>query len=237
MFWEQYSLLETTNSNAFIQEFSYNNEGNSLFESIDVRGNSIKTTTYQDSLTGRVNSIVLPDGQVISYSYSKNRLSSINTNVTNLYDNTTDTVSHTFSYTKGLLTRLAVNNSDTVYTFEYDGFGVQTKVYVNGIEYAQNSYKTNCDYSIAETEEEYNYTQTEYSNGYAVKSITDRNNNLVAMQGITNGIKVEELRLEETERFKTKELKQLINKHTQKQGDILVVGLGNIYVTPDSLRT
>jgi len=35
----------------------------------------------------------------------------------------------------------------------------------------------------------------------------------------------------------TKELKELINKHTQKQGDILVVGLGNIYVTPDSLRT
>lgn len=35
----------------------------------------------------------------------------------------------------------------------------------------------------------------------------------------------------------TKELKELINKHTQKEGDILVVGLGNIYVTPDSLRT
>ena len=35
----------------------------------------------------------------------------------------------------------------------------------------------------------------------------------------------------------TKELKELINKHTDKEGDILVVGLGNIYVTPDSLRT
>ena len=35
----------------------------------------------------------------------------------------------------------------------------------------------------------------------------------------------------------TKELKELINKHTQKKEDILVVGLGNIYVTPDSLRT
>ena len=30
--------------------------------------------------------------------------------------------------------------------------------------------------------------------------------------------------------------KELINKHTDKEGDILVVGLGNIYVTPDSLR-
>ncbi len=35
----------------------------------------------------------------------------------------------------------------------------------------------------------------------------------------------------------TKELKELINKHIEKQGDILVVGLGNEYVTPDSLRT
>lgn len=35
----------------------------------------------------------------------------------------------------------------------------------------------------------------------------------------------------------TRELKELINKHVDKEGDILVVGLGNIYVTPDSLRT
>ena len=33
----------------------------------------------------------------------------------------------------------------------------------------------------------------------------------------------------------TKELKALIDKHINKQGEILVVGLGNIYVTPDSL--
>ena len=31
------------------------------------------------------------------------------------------------------------------------------------------------------------------------------------------------------------ELKKLIDKHTTKQDEILVVGLGNIYVTPDSL--
>ena len=33
----------------------------------------------------------------------------------------------------------------------------------------------------------------------------------------------------------TKELKNLIDSHIQKQEEILVVGLGNIYVTPDSL--
>jgi len=33
----------------------------------------------------------------------------------------------------------------------------------------------------------------------------------------------------------TGELKELINRHTENKDDILVVGLGNIYVTPDSL--
>ena len=33
----------------------------------------------------------------------------------------------------------------------------------------------------------------------------------------------------------SKELKQILDAHIDKQGEILVVGLGNIYVTPDSL--
>ena len=33
----------------------------------------------------------------------------------------------------------------------------------------------------------------------------------------------------------TKELKELVNKHSNPKDTILVVGLGNIYVTPDSL--
>ena len=33
----------------------------------------------------------------------------------------------------------------------------------------------------------------------------------------------------------TKELKKIIDGHIDNQGEILVVGLGNIYVTPDSL--
>lgn len=54
-------------------------------------------------------------------------------------------------------------------------------------------------------------------------------------------IDVKNLRVAETEEIQkaseivTKELKELINKHTDKEGDILVVGLGNVYVTPDSL--
>lgn len=54
-------------------------------------------------------------------------------------------------------------------------------------------------------------------------------------------IDVKNLRIAEVEEIQkaseivTKELKELINKHTDKEGDILVVGLGNVYVTPDSL--
>ena len=43
--------------------------------------------------------------------------------------------------------------------------------------------------------------------------------------------------IDKASKIVTKELKELINKYTEKDGDILVVGLGNEYVTPDSLRT
>ena len=35
----------------------------------------------------------------------------------------------------------------------------------------------------------------------------------------------------------TRELQNILNVHVQKQDEILVVGLGNVYVTPDSLRS
>ena len=56
-------------------------------------------------------------------------------------------------------------------------------------------------------------------------------------------IDIKDLKIAENEEIQkaseivTKELKELINKHTDVKEDILVVGLGNIYVTPDSLRT
>jgi len=56
-------------------------------------------------------------------------------------------------------------------------------------------------------------------------------------------IDIKDLKIAENEEIQkasevvTKELKELINKYTDAKGDILVVGLGNIYVTPDSLRT
>ncbi len=46
----------------------------------------------------------------------------------------------------------------------------------------------------------------------------------------------EEQEIQKASEIVTKELKELINKHVEKEGDVLVVGLGNIYVTPDSLR-
>ena len=41
--------------------------------------------------------------------------------------------------------------------------------------------------------------------------------------------------IQKTAETLTNELKKIIDIHTDKQGEILVVGLGNIYVTPDSL--
>lgn len=54
-------------------------------------------------------------------------------------------------------------------------------------------------------------------------------------------IDVKKLKLAGEEEIKTtadilsNELKNIINIHTDKQGEILIVGLGNIYVTPDAL--
>ena len=56
-------------------------------------------------------------------------------------------------------------------------------------------------------------------------------------------IDIKDLKIVDDEEIKkassivTKELKQLLDKHVDKDDDILVVGLGNEYVTPDSLRT
>lgn len=41
--------------------------------------------------------------------------------------------------------------------------------------------------------------------------------------------------IQKTAETLTNELKKMIDIHTDKQGEVLVVGLGNIYVTPDSL--
>ena len=41
--------------------------------------------------------------------------------------------------------------------------------------------------------------------------------------------------IQKTAQTLTNELKKIIDMHTDKQGDILIVGLGNIYITPDAL--
>lgn len=41
--------------------------------------------------------------------------------------------------------------------------------------------------------------------------------------------------IQKTSETLSNELKQIIDMHTDKQGEILIVGLGNIYVTPDAL--
>ena len=91
---------------------------------------------------------------------------------------------------------------------------------------------------IKSTEEEINeklkVTRVEILNKNGEKAIGKPVGNYVTMD-------VKKLKLAEDEDIQkasevvTKELKKIINIHTDKQGDILVVGLGNIYVTPDAL--
>ena len=91
---------------------------------------------------------------------------------------------------------------------------------------------------IKSTEEEINeklkVTRVEILNKNGEKAIGKPVGNYVT-------IDVKKLKLAEDEDIQkasevvTKELKKIINIHTDKQEDILVVGLGNIYVTPDAL--
>ena len=46
---------------------------------------------------------------------------------------------------------------------------------------------------------------------------------------------IQEKELQQAADTITKELKGMLNEHISHQGEVLVVGLGNIYVTPDSL--
>ena len=91
---------------------------------------------------------------------------------------------------------------------------------------------------IKSTEEEINeklkVTRVEILNKNGEKAIGKPVGNYVT-------IDVKKLKLAEDEDIQkasevvTKELKKIINKHIDKQGEVLVVGLGNIYVTPDAL--
>ena len=73
--------------------------------------------------------------------------------------------------------------------------------------------------------------------------ITNQNGEQAIGKSIGNyiTIDVKKLKIAEEEDIQkasetlTNELKKIIDMHTDKQGDILVVGLGNIYVTPDAL--
>ena len=62
-------------------------------------------------------------------------------------------------------------------------------------------------------------------------------------QGTYITIDIKKLKIADVEEIQkasetvTEELRTLIEKHIDKNGDILIVGLGNAYVTPDSLRT
>ena len=77
---------------------------------------------------------------------------------------------------------------------------------------------------------------------YKVKILDEQGENALGKpRGIYTTIDVKNLKIatdddiQKASEVVTEELKNLFNKHIQSKEDILVVGLGNVYVTPDSL--
>ena len=91
---------------------------------------------------------------------------------------------------------------------------------------------------IESTEEEKNenlrVTRVKITNENGEKSIGKPIGNYITIDIKKLKIAGEE-EIQTTSETLSEELKNLIDKHTDKQGEILVVGLGNIYVTPDAL--
>ena len=91
---------------------------------------------------------------------------------------------------------------------------------------------------IESTEEEKNenlrVTRVKITNENGEKSIGKPIGNYITIDIKKLKIAGEE-EIQKTSETLSEELKKLIDKHTDKQGEILVVGLGNIYVTPDAL--
>lgn len=88
-------------------------------------------------------------------------------------------------------------------------------------------------------------TEEEIDNNLKVSrvKITDINGEKALGKPIGNYVTVDvknlklagEEEIQKTSQILSEELKKILDIHTNKQGDILIVGLGNIYVTPDSL--
>ena len=91
---------------------------------------------------------------------------------------------------------------------------------------------------IESTEEEKNenlrVTRVKITNENGEKSIGKPIGNYITIDIKKLKIAREE-EIQKTSETLSEELKKLIDEHTDKKGEILVVGLGNIYVTPDAL--
>ena len=168
--------LDTTES--MISNYSYNNNGNTLYSENGSRGNGFETITVFNNTFGRLEYMTLPDGTKINYNYySDDSLQSMSTTVG------TDVVANTYNYTRGLLTKVVCNNNE--YKFEYDGFGRQTKTTVNGTEFVGNEYYDQSQYNSA-FEDTFNYSKITYNIGngksYSEKTIYNKSGAPISLQ-------------------------------------------------------
>ena len=168
--------LDTTES--MISNYSYNNNGNTLYSENGSRGNGFETITVFNNTFGRLEYMTLPDGTKINYNYySDDSLQSMSTTVG------TDVVANTYNYTRGLLTKVVCNNNE--YKFEYDGFGRQTKTTVNGTDVVENEYYDQSQYNSA-FEDTFNYSKITYNIGngksYSEKTIYNKSGAPISLQ-------------------------------------------------------
>ncbi len=180
------NVSDNDSTNAFIQEFAYNNSQNTLHKSYEERGKDFYTTTVFNNAFSTLGAMTLPNGQQINYNYySDDSLNGISTTVG------TDTMSNNFAYTRGLLTKLTTNNN--TYLFTYDGFGKLLKTTVNGDVFVENEYRNTSDYSSTD-ESTFDYSKITYCNGtggagtqgsYSEKTIFDKHGKQIRTQAIT----------------------------------------------------
>ena len=149
----------------FIKEFTYDEQGHFITSEKDPRGGNIDTDYVYDETTGLLTSVTDAGGLTTNYTYDSitNALTSVSANV--------DGVTHSvgYGYNNRMLTKITHNGFD--YTFEYDGFGRQTKVSAadNVLSSTQRNVSLIADEACVTTE-------TTYPTNEMITVITDSHN-------------------------------------------------------------
>ena len=167
---------------------------------VDDQGSTIRTKLNYSSIKDRLESVELPNGQTITYSYDTTNTyllgieAKVSARQTPGGALQTQTAGANYSYTSGYLTKIEEESGGTEYGYIYDGFGNLKKTLVNGAEVLSVERYRDSTYSSAD-ESTYNYEEIELANGTKIKEITDKAGRVVCRKirektGESNGASV-----------------------------------------------